>query len=150
MDMNTNQFSVGQFHVDMRRSQIINQNAIVSMEPKVLKVLLVLAEHQGKVVTQKDLLDKVWPNIEVAPNTLQRCITQLRKALDDNAREQRVIATHPRVGYSLLASVNWPAETPLVNIQDEVAAKTLSRFAKLAIMFSVVLIAISAYLFYLI
>ena len=102
-----NEFYVGQYRVDIGRSQIVAQDAIVSMEPKVLQVLLILAEKQGEVVTHQQILDKVWKDVSVAPNTLQRCITQLRKAMGDSAKEQRIIKTHPKMGYSLLVDVSW-------------------------------------------
>lgn len=101
------EFFVGNYRVDMTRSQIVAEDDIVSMEPKVLQVLLILAENQGEVVTHETILAKVWPDVVVAPNALQRCIAQLRKAFGDDAKAQRVIATHPKVGYSLLANVDW-------------------------------------------
>jgi len=105
-----NEFFVDKFRVDMGRSQIIAQDAIVSMEPKVLQVLLILAENQGQVVSHQDILNKVWPDVQVAPNALQRCVAQLRKAFNDDAKSQKVIATHPKIGYSLIANVNWQGQ----------------------------------------
>lgn len=102
-----NEFFVGAFKVDMGRSEIVAQDAIVSMEPKVLQVLLILAKHQGEVVTHQQILDSVWQDVKVDPNTLQRCIAQLRKALGDNAKSQGIIKTHPKMGYRLLANVSW-------------------------------------------
>ena len=104
------EFYVGQFRIDMARSQIIAQDNILSMEPKVLQVLLILAENQGQVVLHETILKKVWPDVLVAPNALQRCIAQLRKAFNDDAKSQHVIATHPKVGYSLVANVNWQSK----------------------------------------
>ncbi len=43
-----NEFFAGQFRIDMGRSQIVTQDAIVSMEPKVLQVLLTLVENRDK------------------------------------------------------------------------------------------------------
>jgi Tol biopolymer transport system component len=60
------------------------------------------------VVSHEVILQKAWPNVVVAPNALQRCITQLRKAFDDDTKRQLVIATHPKVGYSLVAPVTYP------------------------------------------
>lgn len=111
-----NEFFVGKFRIDLSRCQIIAQDDIVSMEPKVLQVLVILAENQGEVVTHQTILDKVWPNIKVAPNALQRCIAQLRKAFDDDAKSQNVIATHPKIGYSLLSEVNWQSELSVSNV----------------------------------
>ena len=101
------EFYVADFRVDMARSQIVAEQNILCMEPKVLQVLLILAQHQGEVVSHDVLLEKVWPGVVVAPNALQRCIAQLRKAFGDDARRQEVIATHPKVGYSLVANVDW-------------------------------------------
>lgn len=105
-------FWVGNFRVDVPRAQIIVKDDIISLEPRVLKVLLILAESQGEVVTHEALLERAWPNVVVAPNAVQRCIGQLRKALGDDAKQQKMIATHPKVGYSLVAKVQWP-ETEL-------------------------------------
>ncbi len=104
------EFYVGNYRIDMARSQIVAQDDILSMEPKVLQVLLILAENQGQVVPHEVILNKVWPNSVVGANAIQRCIAQLRKAFNDDAKTQRVISTHPKIGYSLLADVNWQTE----------------------------------------
>lgn len=99
------EFFVANNRVDIPRNQIIREGEVIALEPKILEVLRVLAKHQGEVVSHQTLLDSVWPDIVVAPNALQRCIGQLRKALNDDGKNQRVIATHPKKGYSLLAPV---------------------------------------------
>jgi len=125
------EFFVGQFRVDMGRSQIVDKDAIVSMEPRVLQVLLILAEKQGNVVTHQQLLDRVWKDVSVAPNTLQRCITQLRKALGDNAKLQQVIKTHPKVGYSLIADVSFPTLNDIDSLVGEPRDSAKSAKSKL-------------------
>ena len=92
-----------------------------SMEPKVLQVLLILAENQGQVVPHDVILNKVWPGSVVGSNAIQRCIAQLRKAFNDDAKTQRVISTHPKVGYSLLTNVNWQTEIASINNQENTA-----------------------------
>ena len=115
------EFYVGNYRIDMARSQIVAQNDILSMEPKVLQVLLILAENQGQVVPHDVILDKVWPGSVVGSNAIQRCIAQLRKAFNDDAKTQRVISTHPKVGYSLLTDVSWQTELASINNQENVA-----------------------------
>jgi len=105
--MNKKEFYVGQFRIDMTRNQVIAEGDILSMEPKVLEVLVILAEHQGEVVSHQEIADKIWPDAVVVPNALQRCIAQLRKAFGDDAKQQSVIVTHPKKGYSLIADVSW-------------------------------------------
>lgn len=98
---------LGGFFIDASRNQITYNNQSQTLPPKALAVLTYLAEHQGKVVSQDDLLDNVWKDTVVAPNTLQRCIAQLRKALGDDGKEQNLIKTHAKRGYSLECHVRW-------------------------------------------
>jgi len=133
--MRVKQFSVGSYRVDLLRSTI-SSNSIngtsseISLEPKMLQVLLLLAENQGEVVTHQEIMLKVWPNVEVVPNALQRCITQLRKALGDDGKSQKVITTQTRIGYSLVAPVKWDANnahTPVdMNEANGTAPATIS------------------------
>jgi len=133
-------FWVGNFRVDVSRAQIIVKDDIVSLEPRVLKVLLTLAKTPGEVVTHETLLESVWPNVVVAPNAVQRCIGQLRKALGDDAKQQKMIATHPKVGYSLVAKVQWPEiNLPVEAEQPNRSPSTLQKKQRsLAILFSFV------------
>jgi len=107
---------IGNFRVDIKRSEVIYLKETFSLEPKFLQVLLLLANKQGEIVTHKELLEAVWPNVIVEANTLQRCIARLRKIFHDDAKKQQVITTHPKQGYSLIADVKWQAANiPLTN-----------------------------------
>lgn len=115
------EFFVDNYRVDIQRNQIVREGEVIALEPKVLEVLRVLAQNPGEVVSHQMLHDKVWPDIIVAPNALQRCIGQLRKALNDDGKSQRIIVTHPKKGYSLIApvSIRSPKEgAPLAGKQD--------------------------------
>jgi DNA-binding winged helix-turn-helix (wHTH) protein/Tol biopolymer transport system component len=101
------QYWVGEFFVDLSRNQISQLGQSQTLAPKALLVLTQLAKNRGKVVSYDDLLDSVWPNSVVTPNTLQRCIAQLRKALGENSKSQGMIKTHSKQGYSLEVDVSW-------------------------------------------
>lgn len=101
------QYWVGEFYVDLSRNQISQLGESQTLPPKALLVLTHLAENRGKVVSYDELFDKVWPNSVVTPNTLQRCIAQLRKALGEDSKAQDIIKTHAKQGYSLECDVNW-------------------------------------------
>ena len=101
------QYWVGDSYIDLTRNQITRHETVLTLAPKALAVLTLLAKKQGSVVTQDELLDHVWKNSIVSPNTLQRSIAQLRKAFDDDAKQQRVIKTHSKRGYSLELAVSW-------------------------------------------
>ncbi|CAH9054060.1 Tol-Pal system protein TolB [Pseudoalteromonas holothuriae] len=100
-------FFINEFKIDLSRCVIIHANKYTKVEPKVLKVLQVLAQNQQQVVTHQVLMKQVWQGSEVVPNALQRCIAILRKTLNDDAKAPSIIATHPKMGYSLMAQVKW-------------------------------------------
>lgn len=106
----TQQYWVGEVLVDLSRNQINYNDEFQTLQPKALDVLTCLAKHQGQVVSQDDLFDTIWGGTIVSPNTLQRCIAQLRKALGDDSKQQKVIRTHAKKGYSLESPVRWEAD----------------------------------------
>ncbi|MCG7532562.1 winged helix-turn-helix domain-containing protein [Psychrobium sp. MM17-31] len=119
------QFWVNNYLIDIKRNQISHQQQQTPIAPKALAVLAVLAEHAGEVVSHDTLMDAVWPDTIVTPNTLQRCIAQLRKAFGDDSKHQAFIKTHAKQGYSLEAAVCWDDPTPSVQ-QSVVAEKAPS------------------------
>ncbi len=98
---------IGGFFVDVPRNQITHNQKAQTLPPKALAVLTHLAERQGEVVSQDDLLNHVWKGTVVSPNTLQRCIAQLRRAFGDDGKAQSFIKTHSKKGYSLESNIRW-------------------------------------------
>lgn len=106
------QYWIGGFYIDLSRNQITQNNQSQTIPPKALSVLTYLAKRQGEVVSQEELLDHVWEDSVVSPNTLQRSIAQLRKALGDDGKVQVYIKTHAKKGYSLECDVRWHDGVP--------------------------------------
>ncbi|WP_064435279.1 winged helix-turn-helix domain-containing protein [Pseudoalteromonas neustonica] len=79
--------------------ELHSQGKITQLEPKVLAVFNSLYQAKGELVSQQYLLDTIWAGSVVAPNALQRCITQLRKHLDDD--NKTLIQTFSKRGYRL-------------------------------------------------
>jgi TolB-like protein len=71
-----------------------------------LAVLKALNERAGMLVSKDDLIAKVWPGVVVTEDSLVQCITELRKALQDN--DHAIIRTLPKRGY-LLEKARVPA-----------------------------------------
>jgi TolB-like protein len=86
------------------------------VHPKAMEVLLCLAEQPGKVVRREEILDQVWGHRHGSDKALTRCISELRRALDDRDGEGRFIDTIPKRGYRLIA----PTET--LDVADELAS----------------------------
>ena len=76
------------------------------VEPRVMSVLVYLAERAGEVVLKDDILATAWSGQFVEEAVLSQSVYSLRKALGDDARSPRYIATVPRRGYRVIADVH--------------------------------------------
>lgn len=68
-------------------------------------ILVTLAERAGEVVSNAELMARVWPNTIVEPGALRVHLFGLRKALGDGRGEQRYIINVPQQGYCFVAPV---------------------------------------------
>lgn len=67
-----------------------------------MALLLVFAARPGKVFSREELMAEVWSGLVVSDETLSRCISDVRQALDDDRRSPRYIETLARRGYRLI------------------------------------------------
>ena len=74
----------------------------VQLEPKMMDVLVCLAQNPGDVVSREALIDAVWPEVYISESVLTRAIAGLRRALGDDARRPRFIETIAKRGYRLI------------------------------------------------
>jgi transcriptional activator of cad operon len=70
-----------------------------------MRLLLCLAEHAGEVVSIDDLLNQVWPDVAVSPDSVYQAVASLRRLLGDDPKQPTYIATVPRLGYRIVATV---------------------------------------------
>lgn len=101
--------TIGPWLADPAANELVRDGATVHVEPKMMEVLMVLAERPGETVSRDELLERVWPGVVVTDDALSGTISKLRRALDDDARDPAYIETIPRTGYRLVAPVA-PAE----------------------------------------
>jgi transcriptional activator of cad operon len=76
------------------------------VEVRTMRLLLCLAEHPGEVVSVDDLLNQVWSDVTVSPDSVYQAVASLRRLLGDDPRQPTYIATVPRLGYRLVATVS--------------------------------------------
>jgi len=95
--------------VDTGRFELLREGQPVHVEPQVFDVLAHLLAHRGRVVTKEELLDAVWGDQFVSESALTTRIKQVRQALGDTGRAQRVVRTVHGRGYEVVAEV---AEEP--------------------------------------
>ncbi len=82
------------------------------LEPRAARALQMLCEAGGDVVSQDQLIDGVWQGRALSENSVAVVIGQLRKALDDDAREPKLIETIPKRGYRLHATATAAVARP--------------------------------------
>lgn len=87
-------------------NRIEDQGRVIQVEPKVMSVLVCLAEQPGRVVTKEHLRQTVWGETHVTPHVLTRSISELRKIFHDDPKNPRVIETIPKTGYRLIAQTS--------------------------------------------
>ena len=103
-------FQLGAWLVQPSLNTVCRNGTTVQLEPKVMAVLVCLAEGQGEPVSKERLLQSVWPDTFVGEGVLTRSVFELRRVFEDEAREPRVIQTIPKRGYRLVAPVQWTAK----------------------------------------
>lgn len=78
---------------------------VVPLEPQAVRVLRYLVEHHDRVVTKKELLERVWPATFTTDDVLKKAIFLARRALNDQATDARFIRTYHSRGYRFVAPV---------------------------------------------
>jgi DNA-binding winged helix-turn-helix (wHTH) protein/tetratricopeptide (TPR) repeat protein len=101
----------GSFRLDTLDQCLWREGVRMALTPKVFAVLRYLVDHPGRLVTQDELLEAVWPETYVQPEILRKYILELRKVLGDDPKAPRFIETLPKRGYRFLAALE---EMPLL------------------------------------
>jgi transcriptional activator of cad operon len=71
-----------------------------------MRLLLCLAEHANEVVSIDDLLNHVWFDVIVSPDSVYQAVASLRRLLGDDLKHPSYIVTVPRFGYRMVATVS--------------------------------------------
>jgi len=99
----------GDWLVCPRLNRLERNGRAVRLEPKVMQVLVCLAGRPGEVLSKEELLRRVWADTFVTDEVLTRAISELRRALEDDAKQPRIIETMQRGGYRLIAATSEAA-----------------------------------------
>src|ERR1700749_1702473 len=97
--------SFGPFHLFAIERQLKKGDEALQLGGRALDTLIALVERAGEVVTQRELISRVWPDVTVEEANLRVHIASLRKALRDGREGARYIVTVSGRGYSFVAPV---------------------------------------------
>jgi transcriptional activator of cad operon len=103
---------IGEWCVDEGSGQISRNGETARPDTRTMRLLLFLANHPGEVVSIDEVLSNIWPDVAVTPDSVYQSIASLRRLLGDNPKQPTYIATVPRLGYRLVATVSpWAEQT---------------------------------------
>ena len=97
-------FTLHELVVDPDAGEVAGPGGREKLDPKVMDVLVMLAQHAGHVVLREDLLTRLWPGSVVTDDALTRCIYELRRQLSlagGDERYKAMLETIPKRGYRL-------------------------------------------------
>ena len=87
--------------------QLARGDKNVKLEPRIASLLFYLTQIAGSPVSRDILMENVWPGMVVGDEALTSAINKLRNAFGDDSHYPQVIKTIPKVGYQLIAEVEF-------------------------------------------
>ena len=113
----------GVFELNVDTEELFKSAIPVKLPPQPLKLLVLLASRSGQVVTRNEIQEQLWIGETFVDfeRGVNKCISQIRTALGDNADNPVYVETLPRRGYRFLAPVvskTIPAPHPKVTESD--------------------------------
>ncbi|NYF89615.1 winged helix-turn-helix domain-containing protein [Tunturiibacter empetritectus] len=110
----TTMLRIGTWCVNPTSGQISRDGESARLEARTMRLLVCLAEHAGEVVSIDDLLSQVWSGVIVSSDSVYQAVASLRRLLGDDPKQPTYIATVPRLGYRMVATVSPWVEEPMV------------------------------------
>src|SRR6185295_5637713 len=100
----TMKWRIGEWTACSDTDTLSSANAQRKLERRAMETLVALAERAGEVVKKDELIAAVWGRIAVSDHSVAMVISQLRRALGDDARAPRYIETITKRGYRMIAA----------------------------------------------
>jgi TolB-like protein/DNA-binding winged helix-turn-helix (wHTH) protein/Flp pilus assembly protein TadD len=99
----------GTYELSLQSGELRKAGVRVRVQQQPLKLLEVLLERPGEVVTREELRSRVWPgeNFGDFDQAVNIAIAKLRSALGDSADNPRYIETLPKRGYRFITGVSF-------------------------------------------
>jgi serine/threonine protein kinase/predicted Zn-dependent protease len=123
----------GEFGLELNSGQLSRGGETIYLPEKPFRLLVVLIEYEGGLVSREDIKKKLWPNDTAVDfeHGINTAIKSLRRSLGDSADQPTYIETVPRRGYRLMVPVERVADSvgptngqAVGNTQDTPGSKT--------------------------
>jgi DNA-binding winged helix-turn-helix (wHTH) protein/Tol biopolymer transport system component len=94
----------GVYELDRDAMELRKHGVLIRLQEHPFRVLAMLAERPGEVITREQLQEQIWGNTFVDfDQSLNKAVNRVREALNDNAGTPQYIETVPRRGYRFIA-----------------------------------------------
>jgi len=105
----------GVYELDLAARQLRKNGARIKLQDQPFRVLQLLTERPGEIVTREELREKLWPadTFVEFDHSLNTTIQKIRQALGDSPNVPRYVETIPRTGYRFVAPVEAARAQPL-------------------------------------
>ena len=109
-------YRFGLFEADLESGRLTRQGAAVRLQEQPFRILALLLEARGEVLTREELRRKIWPDGTYVEfdGSMNTALMKLRAALNDSADNPVFIETVPRSGYRFIAPVELVAQNPTI------------------------------------
>src|ERR1700740_795934 len=126
----------GKFELNVRTGKLVPigtepvepGSAKVLLREQPFRILRILVERQGQIVSRQEIRQILWPNDTFVDSdrSINVAMAILRKSLADDADHPKYIETLARRGYRLIAPVEWQQNSTTAQSQLGSLAQTLS------------------------
>lgn len=98
-------YSFGEFVLDAETGELLRSGEVVALRRQTFRLLQLLVERAPALLSRDTLLDEVWGRTALSPSSVPQSVSELRRALGDDAQSPQYIETRHGRGYRFLATV---------------------------------------------
>jgi DNA-binding winged helix-turn-helix (wHTH) protein len=136
-------FTFGDCSFSSSSLRLTRAGKAVRLSGQPLRLLVLLLDEPGRVVTREEIRTLLWPDTTVDfDHSLDVALNRLRAALGDSGKEPRFIETVPRIGYRFVAEVHAAIDRPRAAIRGRSTAARVGLYALTAIIAALIALAI--------
>ena len=104
-------FSLGAAFIDPPMRQVQHNGRSQTIEPRVMEVLVALAQAGGQIVTRDELIERCWDGRIVGDDAINRALSRVRQVASTIGDGSFAVETVARVGYRLLVATGRSTAT---------------------------------------
>jgi len=119
----------GAFELDAASGELRKAGIKVKLQPQPFRVLLLLTQHPGEIVTREQIREQLWGRNSFVDfeHGINFCVNQIRSTLGDNSEKPRYVETLARRGYRFIAPLAVSAEPSIAAADKSTSERQTDR-----------------------